>query len=250
MRTPPTSQALRNARQSADLSPESRLSDGARASSPSKSNTRAPQRHSRRRTNKQQHLRGGAKAATLNNDPSKRTHTTSSRHIRNRQPATRAIRAADHSDTPQATEVAVSRPVASASLPPLSPAKDLLRRAQATAAADTDWLGRRPFIMDVVLGNRPVSPQHREDAILDAIELSKAALGPGRGVCRLEGDRSLQLYGEAQALSSRWAAGCEISQHILIPEYQVSAERSTVTWPGDEDTESPPPSNAGSSPPR
>ncbi|KAI0720339.1 hypothetical protein C8T65DRAFT_9704 [Cerioporus squamosus] len=249
MRTRPASQALRNARQSADLSPKPRYSDSLRAPSPSTSSTRVT---SKRRTNKQPHLRGGAKAAALDNDASKTTHTTSSRHIRNRQAATRTTRAADRSHTPQATEDAVSRPVevASASLPHLSPAKDLLRRARATAAADADWLGRRPFIMDVILGNWPVVSQHREDAILDAIELSQAALGPVGGVYRLEEERSLELYWEAQATSLRWAAGdSEISQHIHIPDYQVSAERSTVTWPGDEDAVSPP-SNAGSSPPR
>ncbi|RPD66945.1 hypothetical protein L226DRAFT_608216 [Lentinus tigrinus ALCF2SS1-7] len=242
MRTPSASQARRNARQSAD--------DSSRAPSPSELNARASQRNSKRRANKQQLPRSGAKAATLDNDASKRTHTAGPRHIRNRKTATRATRAADPSHTPQATEVAaVSRPVASASLPPSSPAKDLLRRARATAAADTDWLGRRPFIMDLVLGNRPVVPYQNEDAVLEAIALSEAALRPVRGVYNLEDYRSLELYWEAQAASLHGAAGDEISQHLPVPEFQLSAERSTVTWSGDEDAESPP-SNAGSSPPR
>ena len=105
--------------------------------------------------------------------------------------------------------------------------------------------------MDLVLETRPVVPYHSEDAVLEAIELSEAALGPARrGVCcDLADYRSLELYWEAQAASVRWAAGREVSQHLPVPAFQLSAERSTVTWAGDEDAESPP-SNAGSSPPR
>ena len=80
---------------------------------------------------------------------------------------------------------------------------------------------------------------------MEAIELSEAALGPVRRVYNLADARSMKLYWEAQAAGTRLAAG-DNSQQMPVLEFQVSAERSTVTWPGDEDTDLPPSSDDSS----
>lgn len=99
--------------------------------------------------------------------------------------------------------------------------------------------------MDVILGNRPEGAsqlQHEDDAVGRAFDLYEAAMGPARRrVYDLKDGRSLELYweAEAQAARSRTAAGGG-AQHVPVPVYHVSAERSTATWAGDEDAGSPP----------
>lgn len=221
---------------------------------------RAPSKSFKRSSNRRaEHTCGGANTAThLHKDPSTCTSTTravgsSSRHTRHGQPRTRARRTAAD-DRPSAPRDEFPRQVHPASSPPPSPAKDLLRRARATAEAETDWLGRRPFIMDLVLANRPATGSQQpgarpllpggspasgldEDGVLEAIELCAAALRPVRGVYPIADARSLEIYWEAQAARSLLLGAGDVSQLAPVPAYEVSAERSTVSWAGDGDDE-------------
>ncbi|KAI1796170.1 hypothetical protein LXA43DRAFT_1090255 [Ganoderma leucocontextum] len=213
----------------------------------------APKRKSRRRTNnKQQRVRGGAKDAIPNDDSPSRGTAIRSCHLRHGQPPPSA------GDPPHAPHVAARQAGWSASLPPSSPAMDLPRRIDpATASVDTEWLGRRPFAMDAIPANPDFAAQdHSQDAIIEAIERSEAALGPARrrfeSVCDLEDGRSFEVYWEAQVARSRLAAGdgdanLRTQGARLVHGFQVSAERSTACWSGDEGTDSPP-SNEDSSP--
>ena len=125
------------------------------------------QRRSKRTAGKQTQARGGARSFTLHNNPSTQLEAHTSRHLRHRQSLPRATRAGDRA----CTSHKVARPDEFASLPHSSPAKDLLWRARQTVAVDTDWLGRRPFVMDVILGNRPSVSRFREDAIMETPNL-------------------------------------------------------------------------------
>lgn len=145
-------------------------------------------------------------------------------------------------------------------MPPLSPAMDLPRRMQAAPSADAAWLGRRPCTVILAAGPGPVAQDHSQDAIREAIKRSQAALGPAHAqrwfesVSDLEDGRSFELYWEAQMARSRLAAGegdASPSPRMqgvqLVHGFQVSAERSTACWSGDEGSDSPP-SNEDSSP--
>ncbi|KAI0751017.1 hypothetical protein C8Q80DRAFT_1268313 [Daedaleopsis nitida] len=234
-------QGRRSVRVRSDTAPKPVPSDHRAARAPSKSSKRSSNRPT-------DHTRGGAKSATLHNEPSTCTRAaSSSRHIRHGQPRTQTRRTAAD-DRPSAPRDVLPRHARAASSPPPSPAKDLLRRARATAEAETDWLGRRPFIMDLVLANRSAGLQQsrapsqqqqqqhsdpEDDGVLEAIELCAAALRPVRGVYPIADARSLEIYWEAQAARSLLGAGGE-SQHVPVPAHQVSAERSTVSWAGDD----------------
>ncbi len=229
MRVSPASKGRGNVRKHADVAPDQHTH------APSKSLHDSKRRADTHHTVSQS---GGAKAATLHDNPSTSAQpAASSRHMRHRQPPRRPTRALAGDRVGPPHEVRQAMP---ASLPLSSPAQELLRRARATAAIDTDWLGRRPFIMDVILGSR--RPEYGDGAVLEAVELYQAALGPAHGVYdAIEDERSLELYWEAQAARVRSAAGDE-TQHLPVPAYQVSAERSTAIWAGDEDAGMSPPS--------
>ncbi len=113
--------------------------------------------------------------------------------------------------------------------------------------------------MDTMLAGPGVAAQdHSQDAIREAIERSQAALGPAHTQRRfecasdLEDGRSFELYWEAQAARTSLAAGDQADgdtspslrmrmQGIrLVHGFQVSAERSTACWSGDEGADSPP----------
>lgn len=135
---------------------------------------------------------------------------------------------------------------------------------QAAPSADAAWLGRRPCTVYsptiLAAGPGPVAQDHSQDAIREAIKRSQAALGPAHAqrwfesVSDLEDGRSFELYWEAQMARSRLAAGegdASPSPRMqgvqLVHGFQVSAERSTACWSGDEGSDSPP-SNEDSSP--
>ncbi|PIL37350.1 hypothetical protein GSI_01043 [Ganoderma sinense ZZ0214-1] len=224
----------------------------------------APKRKARRRTsNTQRRVRGGAASDAIPiRDSFSRDTAIRSCHLRHGQPPSSA------GDPPLAPHVAARHRQAgcswSATLPPSSPAMDLPRRMQVAPSPATAWLGRRPCIVSdsstILTGPGPAAQDHSQDAIREAIERSQAALGPVHAqrrfesVSDLEDGRSFELYWEAQMARSRLAAGegdASPSPRMqgvrLVHGFQVSAERLTACWPGDEGTDSPP-SNQGSSP--
>ncbi|KAI0660776.1 hypothetical protein C8Q70DRAFT_912642, partial [Cubamyces menziesii] len=175
--------------------------------------------------------RGGAKPSTLPTVSPARMDATSSRHRRHRQPL-----------SPPADRTPVSRRSPhhhsrSKTMPPSSPAKDLLRRAQQSAAKGADALGRRPFVMDLILGSRPAVKQYSEDVIMEAIELSRDALRPTADLHAPEDGRRAELRGDWRSAGSCTAAvggSPQSATCMMNPGYQVSAERSTAVWSRDE----------------
>ncbi|KAI9000803.1 hypothetical protein BD414DRAFT_451489 [Trametes punicea] len=176
----------------------------------------------RKRHTDEHRVRGGATSSTLHNISPARMDATSSRHRRHRQPHDRPSGA-----------LPAARQGGSIPSPSSSPAKDLLRRAQQCAATDTDASGRRPFIMDLILGDRPVVSQYSEDIIMEAIELSRDALRPAAGTPTLADARSLELRWEGQA-DEVFTAASGNSPQLMSAGYQVSAERTTATWSRNE----------------
>nr|VWP00889.1 Repressed by TUP1 protein 4 [Ganoderma boninense] len=225
-----------------------------RPAQPRQGKSSAPKRKPRRRTsNTQRRVRGGAAsdAIPIRDSPSRDTAIRSC-HLRHGQPPSSA------DDPPHAPHAAAHHRKAgcswSASLPPSSPAMDLSRRIQAAPSPATAWLGRRPCIVSIPTGPGPAVQDHSRDAIKEAIGRSQAALGPVHAqrrfesVSDLEDDRSFELYWETQIARSRFAAGngdASPSPRMqgvrLVRGFQVSAERSTACWPGDEGADSPPP---------
>ncbi|KAI0677324.1 hypothetical protein C8Q78DRAFT_83355 [Trametes maxima] len=192
----------------------------------------------RKRVPDEHRVRGGAKPTTLHTLSSAHMEATSSRHRRHRQPPSSA------GDRPLGPRAAAGK-TRSAPGPPSSPAQDLLRRARRSAAAGVDAFGRRPTVMDVVLASLPAVSRYSEDVIMEAIELSRDALRPTAGVSSLE-ERSLApAWDERPAAISRTARAAGKTPQLPVPYagYEVSAERSTAVWPGED------PSLAGRSPP-
>ncbi|KAI0650521.1 hypothetical protein C8Q79DRAFT_1006776 [Trametes meyenii] len=215
-------------------------SAGPRAETPA--GTRRHQQHpatakKRKRMPDEHRVRGGAKPTTLHRTPaSARMEATSTRHRRHRQPPSSA------DDRPLGLRAALGK-TRSAPGPPSSPAQDLLRRARRSAASGVDAFGRRPTVMDVVLASLPVVSRYSEDVIMEAIELSRDALKPAAGTSVLE-ERSLAPAWDGRAAISRTARVAGRTPQLLPHAgYQVSAERSTAVWPGED------PSLAGRSPP-
>ncbi|KAI0353056.1 hypothetical protein OH77DRAFT_658890 [Trametes cingulata] len=211
-----------------DAPPESQIrrSSKQRSEKPS-----APRRHQQRTSSAKQRkrqpgehrVRGGATPTALHPASPARMDATSSRHRRHRQPPSPAP------DRPLATRPSAGPEVRSASLPPSSLTRDLVRRIQQSTATAAETSGRRPFFMDEVLGSRPVVSQYSEDVIMEAIELSRDALRPAAGRAILEDERSLELRREGQMSISN-AATLGKTPQLAKPGYQVSAERSTATW--------------------
>ncbi|KAI0335688.1 hypothetical protein GY45DRAFT_1366755 [Cubamyces sp. BRFM 1775] len=177
--------------------------------------------------------RGGAKPTTLPVLSPARMDATSPRHRRHRQPPS------PPADRPLGSRRSPHHHSRSKTMPPSSPAKDLLRRAQQSAAKGADALGRRPFVMDLILGSRPAVKQYSEDVIMEAIELSRDALKPTAGLHAPEDGRRAELRGgwRSAGLGSCTAAGGGSPQSatcMMNPGYQVSAERSTAVWSPDE----------------
>ncbi|KAL7282572.1 hypothetical protein ACG7TL_004043 [Trametes sanguinea] len=189
----------------------------------------SPAKQQRKRPNDEHRVRGGAK---YNNTPHNvspaRMDATSTRHRRYRKPPSSA------GDRPPSAQETTHQ-TQSAPKPSSSPAKDLLRRAQQSAATDVDSLGRRPFIMDLILGGRPVVSQYSEDVIMEAIELSRAALRPAAGSFSSADERSVAMLREERPEAGEFstAASGKLPQ-LANAGYQVSAERTTAIWPRDE----------------
>ncbi|OBZ77130.1 NADH dehydrogenase [ubiquinone] iron-sulfur protein 8, mitochondrial [Grifola frondosa] len=129
--------------------------------------------------------------------------------------------------------------------PPLSPAKDLLRRAQQSAEVDTDWLGRRPFVMDLILNARPPVSAYSEDILMEALERSRTPRPRGE-----------YMFGDPGALDAYWADQAAVWRGVAVDRmdfpsgigYEVSAERTTASWAeGAEDGAQMCPSDACSS---
>ncbi|CDO73766.1 hypothetical protein BN946_scf185015.g94 [Trametes cinnabarina] len=207
MDTPPVSQIRRSSRPRTEQSPGTGRHRQQRIS---------PAKQQRKRPSDKHRVRGGAKYNTLHNVSPALMDATSSRHQRHHKPSTLA-------DEQPAT----------ATPKPSSPAKDMLRRAQQSAAVDAESLGRRPFIMDLILGGQPVVSHYSEDVIMEAIELSRAALRPAAGTCTSADELSLDLRGECQA-GEFSTAPSGTSPPSMNAAYQVSAERTTAAWPRDE----------------
>ncbi|KAI0375877.1 hypothetical protein BV20DRAFT_20703 [Pilatotrama ljubarskyi] len=178
-------------------------------------------------------VRGGATPTALHPASPAHMDATSSRHRRHRQPP-----------SPAPDRRLATRPseVRSALLPPSSPTRDSVRRAQRSAAIDTETPRGGAFFMDEVLGSRPVVSQYSEDVIMEAIELSRDALRPAAGRSILEDERSLELRREGR-ISNPSPTTLGKTPQPTKQGYQVSAERSTVTWTREDPvfTESSPP---------
>ncbi|KAI9068507.1 hypothetical protein FKP32DRAFT_139518 [Trametes sanguinea] len=195
----------------------------------------SPAKQQRKRPNDEHRVRGGAKynnalhCVRLHNVSPARMDATSSRHRRNRKPPSSA------GDRPLSAEETTRPPTSNAPEPSSSPAKDLLRRAQHSAATDVDSLGRRPFIMDLILGGRPVVSQYSEDVIMEAIELSRAALRPSAGPFSSADERSAMPREERPEEAGEFStAASGKSPQLANAGYQVSAERTTAIWPRDK----------------
>ncbi|KAH9948418.1 hypothetical protein B0H21DRAFT_707832 [Amylocystis lapponica] len=116
--------------------------------------------------------------------------------------------------------------------PPTPPARDLLRRAQQTVEVDTDWLGRRPFIMDIILNAMSPAAENSEGVLLEAIGRSQADI-PRRDYVFTD-KNSVDQYWTDQAVLWRGIA-VEPAPYLCQNRYPVSAERSTAAWVADED---------------
>ncbi|PCH40858.1 hypothetical protein WOLCODRAFT_162603 [Wolfiporia cocos MD-104 SS10] len=136
--------------------------------------------------------------------------------------------------TPQAGGRHTARHSAALSPPP-SPARALLRQAQAVAELDTDWLGRRPFIMDVILNAKPPVSEYSEDIVMEALERSQAALP--RQQYQFDDHEGVEQYWADQAVLWRGVAVGR-GHRPLDKGYRVSAERSTASWPVDAEDDS------------
>ncbi|KAH9850800.1 hypothetical protein C2E23DRAFT_299979 [Lenzites betulinus] len=222
MDVPPVSQIRRSTKQRPETS-----------SGPRRHPQRTPSTKRRKGLTDEQRARGGAQPSTRLNTAPARKGATSSRHRRHRQP---------QSPTGDRPLVARTPPrqARSAPKPPSSPAKDLLRRAQRSVATATDASGRRPFIMDVILGSRPVVSEYSDDVILEAIELSRDALRPTAGPPDPAHAPSRALRRGARSANSGTASLMD-GTPLRAKEsgYRMSAERSTVDWTPDEDDTSP-----------
>jgi len=81
--------------------------------------------------------------------------------------------------------------------------------------------------MDVILNARPPVTEYSEDILMEALELSQAALP--REHYDFGDEDSLEQYWADQA--SLWrGAGLDQMHYPSDKRYQVSAERSTVYW--------------------
>ncbi|KAI0832645.1 hypothetical protein BC628DRAFT_336022 [Trametes gibbosa] len=205
-----------------------------KTSEPRRHPQRTPTAKRRKQLTDGQRVRGGVHPGALPSTSSPHTGATSTRHRRHRQPLSPTA------DRPLVTRTP-PRHARSAPKPPSSPAKDLLRRAQRSAASATDASGRRPFIMDVILGSRPAVSHYSDDVILEAIELSRDALRPTAGAPDPENARSLALRKGGRTVNSGTASLMEQTplRGAKARGYRMSAERSTVDWIPDEDDTSP-----------
>ncbi|KAI0940158.1 hypothetical protein AcV5_001339 [Taiwanofungus camphoratus] len=133
------------------------------------------------------------------------------------------LRSSDHHSMPSSMALA-------SALPPSSPARELLRRAQQTAEVDTDWLGRRPFVMDVILNAMPPVSEYSEDIVMEALERSQAVF-----------PRDDYVFDDQESLERYWADHAALWRGVAVQpahypsskRYQVSAERSTASWTTD-----------------
>ncbi|KAI0638399.1 hypothetical protein C8Q77DRAFT_429699 [Trametes polyzona] len=230
MATPPRSQIRPNtAKQRAEKPP-----------GPRRHHQRTSSAKQRKQQPDEQRVRGGAKPSTLSSTSPAHVGATSPRHRRHRQPPSPA------GDRPLGRTRTPPRQGRSAATPPSSPARDLLRHAQRSAATDTDVTGRRPFVMDLILASRPVVSRYSEDVIMEAIELSRAALRPTAGIPVPSEDagedacRSSVLRWDARTVYPGAGGGLmgdgKTPQQLAEGGYQlpVSAERSTAVWAQDD----------------
>lgn len=156
----------------------------------------------------------------------RKAQTLASSSSRKSQPRTTGRRS--RSVVPSSSDAAyLSRIIHWSPSPPHSFAKELLRSAQEIAEAKTDWLGRRPFIMDVILDSRLPVSEYSEDIIMEALELSEAAIPGGSDYAFTDGE-SLDAYWTTQRSLWRGVA-VQRTSPTLSGQYQVSAERSTAS---------------------
>lgn len=116
----------------------------------------------------------------------------------------------------------------SAAAIPRSPASLLLARARESVELKTDWLGRRPAIMDVILDSK-VSPavEFTEDVLIEAVERCQSWLpGLRREAYNFTDEQSLDTYWADQ--SAIWRGMC--SSEGPATRFPDSGERSTATW--------------------
>ncbi|OJT05356.1 hypothetical protein TRAPUB_3797 [Trametes pubescens] len=212
-----------------DASPGSQIRRSKQRSEKPSVSRRHPERTSPakcKRAPDEQRMRGGAKPSMLQPPtPPARKGATSSRHWRHRQPPAPDRRLNTRTPPRQAKAPAMPTP---------SPAQDLLQRAQRSAATETDAAGRRPFVMDVILGGRPAVLQYSEDVILEAIELSRDALRPAAGPLDPEDEddcSSATPRGDGRSANAGTAGMHDKTpRRVARPAFQVSAERSTAVW--------------------
>jgi len=113
--------------------------------------------------------------------------------------------------------------------PPSSQAKELLHLAKEAANLDLECLGRRPFIMDLILDTKPTITKYREDILMDALEETKQRFYP-------KADYSFRKPSD---LRKYWSEQEELWRNVPLdlgdsldfsPKklYHVSAERTTA----------------------
>ncbi|EIW61662.1 uncharacterized protein TRAVEDRAFT_69966 [Trametes versicolor FP-101664 SS1] len=213
-----------------DASPGSQIRRSQQRSEKPSAPRRHPERTSpakrKRLPDTEQRMRGGAKPGTLPPTPPARKGATSTRHRRHRQPPAPDRRLNTRTPPRQARSPAMPSP---------SAAQDLLQRAERSAATETDAAGRRPCVMDVILGSRPAVLQYSEDVILEAIELSRDALRPAAGSLdpedELDDRRSATPRGGGRSTYAGTARMHDKTpRRVARAAFQVSAERSTAVW--------------------
>lgn len=107
---------------------------------------------------------------------------------------------------------------------PLSHARLLLSRARQCIELETDWLGRKPSIMDFILNLKSPATNY-DDLLIDALDRSRQSC-PLHRTNDFTDERSLDTYWADQALI--WNGVHSVAD--VVTHFPVSTERSTAFW--------------------